>query len=77
MYLFGHPRELESFRNFKGLRIIFPKILDEICNITKVRHFLIPLSMKFFNPKILGFLQKIERNLLDKLRKWYMNGTVI
>ena len=77
MYLFGHPRELESFRNFKGLRIIFPKILDEICSITKVRHFLIPLSMKFFNPKILGFLQKIERNLLDKLRKWYMNGTVI
>ena len=30
--------ELESFRNYKGLSIIFPKILDEIWRITKVRH---------------------------------------
>ena len=29
--------ELESFRNCKGLSIIFPKILDEILCITKVR----------------------------------------
>ena len=37
--------ELESFRNFKGCSIIFPKILDAIYQITKVRIFLIPLSM--------------------------------
>ena len=41
--------ELESFRNYKGLSIIFPKILDEIWRITKVRHFLIPLSTTFLN----------------------------
>ena len=52
-------------------------MLDEICSITKVRHFLIPLSITFLNPKILCLLQKIVRNLLDKLRKLYMNGTVI
>ena len=50
--------ELQSFGNYKGLIIIF---LDEICCITEVRHFLIPLSIKFLNPKILGsfFLRKI------------------
>ena len=37
--------ELESYRNHKSLSIIFPKILDEIWRITKVRHFLIPLSI--------------------------------
>ena len=59
----------------------------------KVRHFLIPLSITFLNPKIVGFLfsmeksltwevkweiklqQKIVGNVLDKLRKLYMNGT--
>ena len=39
--------ELESFRNYKGLSIIFPKILDEIWRITKVRHFQISLSITF------------------------------
>ena len=48
--------ELESIRNYKGLRIIFPKILDEIWRITKVRHSLIPLSTTLLNPKIVGFL---------------------
>ena len=57
---------------------------------------MIPLSITFFNPKILDFLlslygkqpdlgsemwkiklQKIVGNLLEKLRKLYMNGTVI
>ena len=52
-------------------------MLDEICSITKVRHFLIPLSIIFLNPKILGFFQKIVGNLIDKFRKLYMNGTVI
>ena len=47
----------ESFRNYKGLGIILYVIL----NFTKVRIFLIPLSIAFSNPKILGFLflQKI------------------
>ena len=67
-------------------------MLDAIWRITKVRHFLITLSIPFLNPKILGFrfshknsltwevsvkikLQKIVGDLLDKLRKLYMNGT--
>ena len=37
--------ELESFRNYKGFSIIFPQILDAIQRITKVRIFLIPLSI--------------------------------
>ena len=53
--------ELESFQNYKGLIIIFSKILYVILSFTKVRNFLIPLSIAFSNPKILGFLflQKI------------------
>ena len=47
---------LESFRNYKGLRIIFPKILDAILSFTKVRIFLIPPSIACLDPKILGFL---------------------
>ena len=86
--------QLESFRNYQGFSIIFPKILDAILNFTKVRIFLILLAITFLNPKILGFLflrkmaklrsemrkinlQKIEGNLLDKLRKLYISGTVI
>ena len=48
--------QLESFRNYKGLRIIFPKILDAILSFTKVRVFLIPPSIACLDPKILGFL---------------------
>ena len=44
--------QLESFRNFQGFSIIFPKILDAIYSFTKVRIFLIPLSIPFSNPKI-------------------------
>ena len=40
----------------KKLSIIFPKILDAILGFTKVRIFLIPLSIAFSNPKILDFL---------------------
>ena len=89
--------ELESFRNYKGLSIIFSKILDAILSFTKMRIFLIPLSIAFSNPKVLGFLflrkitfstwrlkcellhelEKIVGNLLDMLRKLYMNGTVV
>ena len=48
--------ELESFRNYKGLSIIFSKISHAILGFTKVRICLIPLSIAFSNPKILGFL---------------------
>ena len=53
--------ELESPRNYKGLSIIFPKILDAILSFTKVRIFQIPLSIAFLIPNILGFffLRKI------------------
>ena len=47
---------LESFRNYKGLRIIFAKILDAILSFTKVRIFLIPPSIARLDSKILGFL---------------------
>ena len=52
--------EIESFRNYKGVRVVFPKIVGEIWRITKLRRFLI-LNAKFLNPKILGsfFQQKI------------------
>ena len=86
--------QLESFRNYKGFGIIFPKILGAILSFTKMRRFLILLFVAFSNPKILGFpfstknsltwglkceikLQKIVGNLLDVLRKLYINGTVI
>ena len=39
--------ELEFFRNYEGFRIIFPQILDAIQRITKVRIFLIPLSITY------------------------------
>ena len=42
---------LESSRNYKGLSIIFPKIIYAIWHITKVKQFLIPLSTTFLNPK--------------------------
>ena len=45
-------RQLKSFRNYKGLSIICLKILDAILSFTKVRIFLIPLSIEFSNPKI-------------------------
>ena len=50
--------QLESFRNYKGFSIIFPKILV----VTKVIVFLIPLCSAFSSPKILDFLslQKMD-----------------
>ena len=48
--------ELESFRNYEGFSIIFPQILDELKRITKVNFCVIPLSITFLNPQILGFL---------------------
>ena len=47
--------ELESFRNYKGFSLIFPKILDAIERFTKVRIVLI-LPITFLNPESLGFL---------------------
>ena len=57
------PGELEYFRNYKGYSIIFPKILGAIQRITKERIFLIPLSVTFLNPKILGFLCSKKNSL--------------
>ena len=55
--------ELESFRNYKGFSIIFPKILDAIKRITKKKFFLIPLSITFLNPKIEAFLYPTTNSL--------------
>ena len=44
--------ELESFRNYKGFSINFPKI----SLITKVIIFFIPLSITFLSPIFLSFL---------------------
>ena len=48
--------ELESFRNCRGFSLILPKILDAIQRFTKVRIFLMPLSITFWNWKIFSFL---------------------
>ena len=45
------------------MSIIFPKILDAISRIPKVRHFLISLSIAFLSPKILGFLSSTKNSL--------------
>ena len=60
-------RELESFGNYKGFGIIFPKIFDAIWSITKVRHFVISLSIAFLSPKILDFVFSMKNSLT---RKW-------
>ena len=66
-------RELESFRNYKGFSIIFPKILEAIWRFTRARIFLIPLdlSITFLNSKFLGFLflQKIVYDLGSEIWK--------
>ena len=54
---------VESFRNYKGFTIIFPKILDAFKRITKVGIILIPLSITFLNSKILGFLFSTKNSL--------------
>ena len=46
----------EVFRNYEGFSVTFPKIVGAMVLFTKVRIFLIPLSIQFLNPKILGFL---------------------
>ena len=58
--------ELESFRNDKGFRFILPKILDAIQLITKVRIFLMSLSITFLSLKVLGFLFP-QKNGLTKV----------
>ena len=54
------PSSVGNLRLFEitsqGFSVIFPTILDAIERFTKVRIFLIPLSITFLNPKILGFL---------------------
>ena len=64
-----------TFRNYKCRSIIFSKILEVILSFTKVRIFLIPLSIAFSKPKMLGFLflrktlKKIA-NLGTEMRKF-------
>ena len=48
--------ELEAFRNYKGVSVLFPKLLYAIERFTKVRIFLISLSITLWNSKSLGFL---------------------
>ena len=56
-FMLGEP---EGFWNYEGFSVIFPKILGAIARFTKVRIFLIPLSIKILNPKILGFFFSYE-----------------
>ena len=49
-------RDFKYFWNYKNFSFIFPKILDAIYGFTNLRIFLTPISITFFNPKILGFL---------------------
>ena len=48
--------DFASFRNYKGFRIIFLKILDAIYPFTNVKIFLIPLSITVLNLKVLCFV---------------------
>ena len=49
--------ELEAFRNYKqGFSVTFRKFLDGIERFTKVKILLIPLSITYLNPRILGYL---------------------
>ena len=59
--------KLESFWNYKGVKVIFPKILGEIWRITKVRRFLI-LNAKFLNSKILGSLFPTKNSLTREVK---------
>ena len=52
------------------MSIIFPKILDAISRITKVRRFLISLSIAFLSPKILGFLFSTKNSLTWESEMW-------
>ena len=76
-----------SFRIYEGFSVIFPTKLLQFNVLRREMFFLIPLSITFFNLKILGFLfstknsltlgVKILGNLLEELRKLHtMNGTV-
>ena len=58
--------DFQSFRNYKGFSIIFPKMLDAIYRFSNERIFLTPISITFLNPKILGFLFLRKTALLGK-----------
>ena len=87
--------KLRLFEITRASVLFSRKFQDAIARFTKVRILLIPLSITFLNPKILGFsfstkvnltqgakyeknnLQKISGNFLDRLRKLYLNRTLI
>ena len=57
LYLFGHPRRTWVFSKLQGLQYYFPdNFRSATQRFTKVRIFLTPLTIKFSNSKILGFL---------------------
>ena len=62
---------LETFRNYKGFSVIFPKTLAAIESFMKVKIFLIPLCIVFSIPSILGFLflRKKKLNLGSEMGK--------
>ena len=76
-YLFGHPRGTWVFSKLQGLQYYFSENFR--CNLTFYetgRIFVIPLSITFKNPKILGFffykkfykpVSKIQRIKLQKI----------
>ena len=55
--------ERQSFRNDKGLSIIFRKFLDEILRITKEIYFLILNAITFLYPKSLSSLFSTKNSL--------------
>ena len=61
--------ELQSFGNYKGSSIIFPKILDAIWPITKVRHFFISLSIESSSSRVIENSRKYLLLGTDILRK--------
>ena len=70
--ILGQP---ESFPNYKGLSIIFPKILDAIWRDTKVGHFQIPLSIPFLNSQISCFLFSMKNSLTWAVKSEKLNFT--
>ena len=80
--MFGHPRELEAFGNYKGLVLFFRKVSR--CNWTfyQSENFSYSSLHHTFESQIFENyvkmwkikLQKIIGNFFDMIRKMYLNG---
>ena len=64
--------DFASCRNYKGFRIIFPKILDAIYPFTKVKIFVIPLSIKFFESESFRFRFSTKKSIFPG--EWNMTN---